>query len=472
MSSESHTESPAARQAPPTGRRILFRSGTIIPGAGQHRQLMGDVLVEDSIIAAIGPRLDVDPADCAVVDASGYFVVPGFVDTHRHLWQSLFRLSGADWTIINYRDAMWKTLGPAYTPDDIYLALRIGLADALDCGVTQVFDWNHNIITPDHADAAVQAHDDSLARVVFGYGQGSPVWAAAQDPAIGASVALPSPDLARVSKQYYSSDRQRLTLAVAARGPEVSPMEVVRAEADQARELGLRSSIHVGSGPRAKVNPVWRMQEIGALSADITWVHCNSLADSELRLIADSGGTASCSPELELHMGHGRPAVGRLLALGVRPSLSVDTCVNVGGDLFGIMRAALASVRGDAHLASIAADRDARQVALTSGEVFDFATYQGALANGLGDRTGSIRPGNQADLVLLDRYALNLYPSTNPVGTIVMGAHPGNVRAVLVAGRVVKWAGRLTYPDLADIRARVQGRAAELLAQVGGFPAT
>lgn len=454
----------------PHGPRTLIRGGTVIPGAGDHRAQVADVLIEDSVIAAVAPRLDVDPVSAAVVEAADFFVVPGFVDTHRHLWQSLFRLSGADWTIINYRNAMWKTLGQAYTPDDIYLALRLGLADALDCGVTQVFDWNHNIITPEHADAAVAAHRDSMARVVFGYGQGSPVWAVAQDLAVGASVGMPSPDLARIRKQYYSSDRQLLTLALAARGPEVSPMDVVQAEADQARELGLRSSIHVGSGPRARLNPISRMLEIGHLSDDITWVHCNSLSDSELQLIADSGGTASCSPELEMHMGHGRPAVGRLLALGIRPSLSVDTCVNVGGDLFGIMRAALANVRGDAHLAVIAGGHDAHRVALTSGDVFDFATCQGAAANGLGDITGSIRPGAQADLVLIDRTALNLFPSTNPVGSIVMGAHPGNVRSVFVAGQAVKWEGRLCHPDLAAVRAQATERAAALLDQVGGFP--
>lgn len=460
---------PTVSSEPIRGGRLLLRGGTILAG-GDDPSYVGDLLVDGRSVAALGPRIDVDPASCEIVDVSGHFVLPGFVDTHRHLWQSLFRLAGTDWTIMNYRKAMWKTLGPAYTPDDIYVALRIGLADAVDCGVTQVFDWNHNIITPEHADAAVLAHRDSRARVVFGYGHGSPIWAEAHDPLVGASVTMPSRDIVRVRDEYYSSDDQLLTLALAARGPEVSPMDVVSAEADLARELDIRSSIHVGSGPRGKLDPISRMRDAGYLSARTTWVHCNSLADGELQLIADSGGSASCSPELEMHMGQGQPAVTRLLDVGVRPSLSVDTCVNVGGDLFRVMQTALAGVRAEGHRRSLADGRDASAVALSTKDVFDFATRQGAVANGLGDRVGQLRVGAAADIVLIDRHALNLFPSTDTVGSIVMGAHPGNVWGVLIDGRPVKWGGRLLAADLERIRARVEDRADALLAAVGGFP--
>lgn len=232
-------------------RRILLKGATVLtaePGVADSS--VKDILIEGTKIAALAPSIPVDKASCEVIDATDKIVCPGFVDTHRHLWQSPFRYFGADWLIAHYAKAMWGMAGPVYTPDDVYLSIRIGLADALNAGVTQVFDWNHNIITPEHADAAVRAHRNSGARVVFGYGQGTPVWAEMLNPAIGTSRAMPSGDLARVKKEYYSARDGLLTLALAARGPEVSPMDVVAAEARQAAELDLASISVTARGPK------------------------------------------------------------------------------------------------------------------------------------------------------------------------------------------------------------------------------
>jgi 5-methylthioadenosine/S-adenosylhomocysteine deaminase len=308
-------------------------------------EFLGDILIEKGTISAVAPEIDVDPGGCEILELAGHITIPGFVDTHRHVWQTLFRFMGADWTIIDYAHAMWGLLGPLYTPEDLNLSLRLGLAEALDAGVTQVYDWNHNINSPEHADATVEAHRSSGGRIIFGYGQSSPAWAEALDPAVGTSTSPPSLDLLRIRDRYYSSADELLTLGLAARGPEVSPIDVCVAEALQARELGLRQSIHVGNGSWGRINPVRMMQEAGILTEDITWIHGNSLADSEIRLIADSGGCASCAPELESHMAHGHPAVGRFLEAGVRPSLSVDTCTNCSGELFSVMRATPAGNR-------------------------------------------------------------------------------------------------------------------------------
>ena len=449
------------------GDATLFRSGRIVASAGADADLPADLLVVDGRIERIAPQITVDPAACRIVELDGAFVLPGLVDTHRHLWQSLFRYAGADWTIMDYRNALWHLLGPRYTTEDMYLALRLGLAEAAEDGITQVFDWNHNLLTPEHADAAVQAHRDSGLRVVLGYGQSSVVWAAAQDPAVRASVAPPSLDLRRVQAQHYSASDRLLTLAVAARGPEVSPMDVVTAEADLARELGLRSSVHVGSGPRGARRAISLMHDAGLLSSDFTWVHCNTLADDQLELIAETGGTASCSPECEMHMGHGPPALRRLLRVGVVPSLSIDTCVNVGGDMFTAMRSALAVVRAEVHAEVLAAAADPEGVPLTTREVFDFATLQGARANGLDDLSGTLEEGKAADLTVIDHDSANLTPAGSAIASIVMGAHPGNVSHVMVAGQFVKDPSTRTSPELASLRRRARSRQAALLEEAG-----
>src|SRR5207245_626095 len=258
---------------------------------------------------------------------------------------------------------------------------------------------------------------------------------------------MPSEDIRRVRTQYYSSDDSLLTLALAARGPEVSPMAVVAAEAQQARELGLRSSIHIGNGAWAHIRPVKMMHDAGLLGDDITWVHCNTLSDQELELIASSGGTASIAPELELHMGHGHPAISRLLKVGIRPSLSVDTCTNVSGDLFAIMRATLSVARGDYNAAIINTGIMPTEVVLSTNDVLEFATLQGARANGLEGRAGSLSPGKEADIVVIDTDTPNLIPLNYGAGALVMGAHPGNVALVLVGGTLVKRASPLVGVD-------------------------
>ncbi len=439
----------------------------MVPVTAGTTQFTGDILMEHGVITEVSPRIPADAANCEIVDVTGKIVVPGFADTHRHIWQSPFRYVGADWLISHYAKAMWGTAGPVYTPDDLYMAIWLGLAEALNAGVTQVFDWNHNVNSPEHADATVSAHRDSGARVVFGYGQSSAVWREMLDPAVGTSRAMPSADLERVRSKYYSSDDGLLTLAMAARGPEVSPMDVVAAEAKQARSLGLRQSIHIGNGAWAHKQPVRLMAEQGLLGDDITWVHCNTLTDEQLQLIADSGGTASCATELEQHMGHGDPAINRLLAVGLRPSLSVDTCTNVSGDLFAVMRATLAAARAASNARVLETGVMLTAVEIGACDVLEFGTLQGAAANGLGGKTGSIETGKRADLVVIAANSPNLMPITYAAGSVVMGAHPGNVDAVLVDGKFVKRDGVLVNIDSARLKTDSENLRDRLFAKIG-----
>ena len=449
-------------------RRTLLRGGMIIPIKGDlPAEFVGDLLIEDGKIAAIGPALAVSSDYAEIVDMTGHILTPGFVDTHRHMWQSIFRYAGTDWILADYANAMWRILGPVFEPEDTYLSLRIGLAEALNAGVTQVYDWNHNINSPDHADAAIAAHRDSGARVILGYGQASQTWAQILDPAIGASIEPPSRDIFRLREEYYSSEDQLLTLGLAARGPECSPMDIVAEEARQAAEMGLRSCVHVGNGSWGHMGPIRMMLDAGCDGSTVTWVHCNSVSDAEFDLIRDTGGSVSSATELEQHMGHGHPAIERCLVRGIRPALSVDTCVNVSGDIFSIMRAALSSVRGDVHQRLIDEGGDSSSVPATTLDVLEFGTLSGAVANGLGEITGSLEVGKKADIVAIDCLAPNLMPMTYAAGSVVMGAHPGNVVAVLVAGEFVKRDGKLVNLDLRDLAAQATSTRDRLFARVG-----
>jgi cytosine/adenosine deaminase-related metal-dependent hydrolase len=170
-------------------------------------------------------------------------------------------------------------------------------------------------------------------------------------------------------------------------------------------------------------------------------------------------------------MGHGHPAASRLLAAGIRPSLSVDTCTNVSGDLFAVMRATLSAVRGDANLVILQSGEMPDKVALSARAVLEFATIEGARANGTDDCSGSLVAGKDADIVVISTDAPNLLPLNNPFGAVVMGVHPGNVEAVMVAGRFVKRDFELTGISIADLRREAEGLKNALDERVAKLPA-
>jgi len=436
---------------------------------GLEAEFVGDLLIEDELIAAVESEIDVDPADCEVIDVSGKIVIPGLVDTHRHTWQAPLRFAGADWTIAQYAQAMWRHYGPAYTPEDTYVAHRLGILEAVDSGITQLLDWNHNLIDPDHTDEVIRAHRESRARVILGYGQSAAIWSEMLDRQDHKTVSPPSDHIRELREQVYVSDDQRLRLMMAARGPEISVPEVVDAEWLLARELGLRISVHVGNGGWAAIRPIEMLQRMGLLWPEVTYIHCNSLTDHEIRLIGESGATASCSVEEESHMGHGPPAVERLLDVGVRPSLSIDTCSNVSGSMFALMRAALASVRGAANQRRLDEGIDPTSVDLSVVDVLELATLQGARANGLDAATGSLSPGKQADVVVLNCDAPGMFPINYAAGAAVMGGEVSRVETVIVGGEVLKRDGALVGVDLVALRREAEACRDRLYARAA-FP--
>jgi len=405
--------------------RTLLRGGMVVsmdPAVGDLAQ--GDVLIEDGRIAAVAAT--VDAADAEVVDATGKIVMPGFVDTHRHTWQTTFRGLGADWTFDEYGAAMHGTLKRHYQPEDVYLANLFGRIEALGSGVTTMVDWFHCSEHPDNADAAIQALRDAPGRSVFCY------CAAGVDKSI-------APEITRVRSQL-PDDGMMLGL----RGPQLTTMDTTAADVALARELGLRVSVHVhgATGWPSGRRPIADMRDRGLLDERTTVVHGNGISDDQVAMMAEAGCSVSISPDVELKMGFGWPETGRMLAAGIRPSLSIDDCPSAGGDMFATMRTAFAVQRG-------------LDCGLTARDFIEFATVDGARACGLDARTGSITVGKDADLILLDAEDPSIFPVNNPVGTIVAAGHPGLVDSVFVAGKAVKRDGRLLGVDLPPLRARL-----------------
>jgi 5-methylthioadenosine/S-adenosylhomocysteine deaminase len=431
--------------------KILIRGGTVLtldPALGDMDS--ADVLVDGGFIAAVGH--DLPDSGARVIEASEHYVLPGFVDTHRHTWQSVLRNLASDWSLGQYFMGMHFGMSGLFRPADTYIGNLLGITEALDSGITTMLDWSHNLTTPEHADAAVQGLMDSGARAVFAHGGGAQQWQVPSD--------VPHPrDVLRLRDAYFSSDDQLVTLQFGARGPQYTTPQICLSDWALARELGTRITVHVGDGAWGKHRHVIWMHEQGLTGPEVTYIHCNMVDDAELAIIADTGGSASVAADIETQMGHGWPATGRLLDVGIRPSLSIDVVSSNGGDMFHAMKTTISTQRALDNAALEAAGTaasDAASLRLSCRDVVEFATLQGALANGLGDKVGSLTPGKQADIILIRATDVSMIPRNNPYGAIVYNAHAGMVDTILVAGKVVKAHGALVHQDIGRIRRLAQ----------------
>jgi cytosine/adenosine deaminase-related metal-dependent hydrolase len=203
-----------------------------------------------------------------------------------------------------------------------------------------------------------------------------------------------------------------------------------------------------------------------ALGPDITWVHCNGLADADWQLIRSSGGNVSISCPIEMEMGHGIPPIQEALDHGIRPSLSADVETQMPGEFFTQMRSVFTLQR----MLLLARERSGEQglpKLLTAREVIELATVEGARDNNLDKKVGTLSPGKEADIIMLRTDQINVMPVNNAFGAIVLGMDTSNVDTVLIAGKIVKRQGKLVGVDLDRIRRQAEQSRDYLLSKTG-----
>ena len=445
-----------------TDRTTLIKGGyvlTLDPALGDMPN--SDVLIDGEKIAAVGPNLSAGP-HANVIDARNRIVMPGFVDTHRHTWQTPVRGVLPSCTLDEYFAGMLNNIGIQYRPEDVYIANLMGALEAVNAGITTLLDWSHVNNTPEHSDAAVAGLTEAGIRAIYAHGVpvGHDWWAYS-------SREHPE-DIRRIRKTYFQSDDQLLTLAMAARAPGNTTPEVATHDWKLARDLGIRISMHVGMRlTGVHVNHVLTLNQLGLMGPDTTYIHCTDSTDEELDLIAKTGGSASVAPFVEMLMGHGVPPTGRLVARGVRPSLSIDVVSSVPGEMFTQMRTALVQER---ILAFTETPDTAFAPTLTHRDVLEFATVDGARACALDHKVGTITPGKQADVILVRTDQVNVAPIIDPVATVVICADTSNIDTVFVAGRILKHNGQLVRVDMPRLLQRLNDARDYLLSNAGVIP--
>jgi cytosine/adenosine deaminase-related metal-dependent hydrolase len=203
------------------------------------------------------------------------------------------------------------------------------------------------------------------------------------------------------------------------------------------------------------------------MGPDTTYIHCCTLNDEELQMIADTGGTVSIAAPVEMQMGHGMPPVQRCIDRGMKPSLSVDVETTVSTDLFAQMRSVLTLQRAQINEMRLAG-KDNLPAVLTSRDVMEFATIEGARAMGLDSKIGTLTPGKEADVIMLRTDRINVLPINDPIGVVVRGMDSSNVDSVFIAGKARKRRGQLVDVDINRVR-RIAYESRDYVVEKSGF---
>jgi len=490
-------------------RRYIIRGGAVMtmdPSmANKGEFARADVLVEGQKIVAVGPNLRAGGA--AVIDARGKIVMPGFIDTHHHQFETALRSFLADGVLINdqsgtpsgsttYFEFILLTFAPVYRPEDVYISELFGGLSQLDDGVTTVHDVSQIHYSTEHSDAAIQALFDTGRRAAFGYFEGA-----------GVPIVIPPPDgyvypqdAYRIHDTFFRSTDQLVTMIM---GGEVylGPPTYTQAWSI-GRDIGLPIAAHILSP--FGIRPILDALATGTagnntitgqaltIGPDNLFIHMTGMSDMGWKAVHDNGAQVSIAFPIEMNMRHGMPPIVRMQSMSTpehpfEPSLSTDVEVTMTADFFTQMRAAmnlqrlvvnqmiLDSPNGNQNLPD-PRNWELPQSAvtvpgpfpywptppagipapLTTRDVLRYATINGAKALGLDDRTGTLTPGKEADIIILDAQSINVAPVNNVPGAVVSLMDRTNVETVIVAGKIRKWKGRLLGVDLNNLRRRLE----------------
>ncbi|MEU5990117.1 amidohydrolase family protein [Spirillospora sp. NPDC047418] len=436
------------------GRPLVLRGGMVLPMTDGHEVLdRADVLIEGDRISAVGPDLPV-PDGTAEIDASGGIVMPGMIDTHRHMWQTAMRGYGADWTLTQYFVWYYLEHGKRFRPEDVHAGNLLAAIEAIDAGVTTVVDWSHGLQTPDHAAAAVDALRSVPGRFVLAYGniQAPPAeWTA-------------TPEFRALAGELAGGDMLGFQVAFDVVG---DPSFPEKAAFEAARELGVPVTTHAGVWGATSDEGIRQMYEAGFMTPETVYVHAASLSADSYHRIAATGGSISVSTESEQSAGQGYPPTWVIRNHDIPVSLSMDTSVWWSGDLFSAMRTTLGADRCRMHLEAHGKGDTVTHCNLRADQVVDWATRGGARTLGRDD-LGSLAPGRKADVVLIkNEHSPVSFPVLNPYGHVAFQAQRGDVHTVVVDGRVVKHDHRLVDTDLAAARREVEATVEYLRSSMG-----
>ena len=440
---------------------VVIRGALVVTLDAKNRIVECDVAIRNGRIAALGT-----PAELAsetltglttVIEAHGKVLLPGFVQTHIHLCQTLFRGSADDLSLIDWLKTRIWPLEAAHTMTSVRDSARLGIAELIRGGTTCALTME----TVHHTEAVLEVVAESGFRAIVGkcmMDQGDEVPARLlekTEESIAASIDL--------IKRWHGHDDGRVRCCFAPRFALSCTKGLLDEVAKLSREHGVLVHTHASEN-RNEISLVEQLtgkRNIEYLAASglaaphVVLAHCVHVDDAEIGILRESGAHVSHCPSSNLKLGSGIARVPEMLERGVSVSLGADGApCNNRLDMFTEMR-----------LAALLQKARHSPRAMPALTVLRMATIDGARALGLGDEIGSIEIGKRADLQLLNLDRLHTTPAPDPVSTIVYSATPENVETVIIDGRVVMRDRGLTTLDETDIIERAR-EAASLLGTI------
>jgi len=420
-----------ARPLPARGD-LLVRRGYLLTMNNSLGEIPeGDVHVRNGEILAVGKNLKAPGA--TVLDGRNMIVMPGFVDTHWHMWTTYLRCMAGDKVEDGYFPVT-TAYGQVMQPEDMYYGTRLAAAEAIYSGITTVNDDCHNVRTHEHAEQDIRALGESGLRANWSYGsyRGVPP---------GELRNLASVERLHQNWAKYSNDGL-ITLGYSWGGlPIGNPgntvpalaVENAKREIEAARRLGLRISMHLASREGTPAGQVQAQAQY--LGKDMVLIHMLAATAEEVKLVAAAGASISASPGSELRIGYGLTKAGDFMDAGINVCVSVDTAPLTGNcHMFGILKL----LRNAENAKALS------EFKLSTRRALEMGTIDGARALGIEDKVGSLEPGKRADFIMIQTNVITMGVFSDPTRAVVEAAEPSNVDTVVIDGRILKRNGKFT----------------------------
>ena len=493
-------------------RRILLRGGVVLTLDSKIGDFeKADVLIDGKMITEVAPNISV--SDAEVVDCSGTIVMPGFVTTHHHQYETLQRsiipdglLAGAwpqesygsvvqnIWTAgrmaspQNPNSFVWDLGRSPYDPEDCYISELVACLSEISEGITTGVDTSQSSHTPEHTDSMIKGLMDSGRRTVYAYTGGVDRSAQGTPYEFPGAMHDTTKGIGRLAKTYFNSKDQLVTLGFgggpgpAAPGSDFTGWQLARAFGASIHNHNVGgASVVIGAASDSRNGTDW---------SDVTFIHCTRWQDVPIAQISyashaypkenqskawtiwrDRGAHVSIAALIEMQMRHGMPPFQEAVNHGILPSLSPDVDTNMTTDPFSLMRGAFCLQRALANdLAFPESNPGGLPVPqlLTCRQVIEMATIAGAESARLLNKVGTLTPGKEADIIVLDARTINTWPMNNVPGTIVTMMNPRHVRDVLIAGKVVFWKGKLVGWNIDALLRQIESARDRVLSRING----
>lgn len=443
-----------AGMAVPSSGEYVLRGAIVVSMDDRVGDLpRGDIHVRDGVIVAVAPSLSVPGAE--VIDAAGMIAMPGFVETHWHLWNTLQKnmlRKGVEYFPLK------QALVRHYSAEDFYRSNRLALLEAAIGGFTTVHNFAHNTRTPAHVDAELRALAESGLRGRYSYGWIDPI----PDDKV-----TDLDDMARVQRQWFGADgpfRGRVDMGMAIRGPMYTPERVYAEEFRAAKRMGLPAILHVGQTKR-RFSSVAKLHAEGFIERSTILVHGVVATAEDRRVIAQTGASLSVSPQSELRDqedGDFREQLLQMLAAKVNVCLSIDSSVLGAASIFDQMSSVW-------YMGIPWRGTPSEKLPYVDfSTVLEMATINGARAMGIADKVGSLTPGKRADIVMIRTSDPNMAPLGEVRSALVRSAQVHNVDTVIADGRFIKRGGRVLGYDVARVVREAEQALFDVRTRAGG----